>query len=493
MFYLGIDLGSSSVKVALVEAETGKSLGVVKEPESEMPISATKKGWAEQAPETWWKYCCKAIHKVINTCEVSASDILSIGIAYQMHGLVLVDKNGKVLRDSIIWCDSRAVENGDRAFHKLGASYCYNHLLNEPGNFTASKLDWVKENEKELYDKAYKFLLPGDYIAYRFSNEMNTTVSGLSEGIFWDFKFDSVSKELLQTLGLSNALVPKLVDTFGEQASVSKKGAEESGLLAGTLISYRAGDQPNNALALNVLKPGEIAATCGTSGVVYAVTDSITTQGNSKINSFAHVNYKQNAKRSIGKLLCINGAGILYRWLWHNLDVASYDEMNKLAREVPIGSDGLLLFPFGNGAERMLMNKDIGTRILNLDLNRHNKAHLCRAALEGIAFAFAYGMEAMDLDNNNASTIKAGDDNLFQSKTFSETMTALTGKTIHIHRTTGAIGAAIGCTIALNGYETFTSYFKNDVVTKFDVPSNTAPYHQVYENWKKELKNIIKI
>lgn len=492
MYYLGIDLGSSSIKIALVETNTGKKIGVVQEPEGEMSMYAPKLGWAEQQPEVWWDLVCKGIKRIIKDHSIAKEDVLGLGIAYQMHGLVIIDEAGNPLRNSIIWCDSRAVGIGEAAYEKIGKEHCDTHLLNAPGNFTASKLSWVKSNEPELFGKIYKFMLPGDYVAYKFSGKATTTVSGLSEGIFWDFEKKGISEEVLAHFGIPRAMVPDIVDTFGVQSKVSAKGAGESGLLEGTPILYRAGDQPNNALSLNVFGPGELAATGGTSGVVYAVTDNLSVKESSRVNNFAHVNYQKDHQTRIGKLLCINGAGIQYRWLLNNLSVSSYDEMNTLASDVEIGSEGVCVIPFGNGAERMLKNMDIGTRIVNLNLNRHSKAHLCRAALEGIAFSFVYGMEIMKSDGVKPKVIKAGNDNLFRSEIFASTIATLIQEEIEIYNTTGAIGAARACVIEEQGYGKYTSFMENDHVMTYMPYRDRAPYLEAYENWKKELELIIK-
>ncbi|AIY13451.1 xylulokinase [Cellulophaga baltica] len=491
MYYIGFDLGSSSIKAALVEIKTGKSLGVVQEPETEMSMLALKNGWAEQNPEEWWKHICKAIERLKRKYAVSKTDIKGIGISYQMHGLVIVDKDGKPLRKSIIWCDSRAVEIGNTAFEALGEEKCAAHLLNSPANFTASKLRWVKENEPEVYANIYKFMLPGDYIAYKFSNKINTTISGLSEGIFWDFKTDGIAQFLLDYYGIEETLVPTIVDTFGLQSKVDEKGAEESGLAIGTPIFYRAGDQPNNALSLNVFNPGEVAATGGTSGVVYAVTDSLSGKESTRVNNFAHVNYKKSDPR-IGKLLNINGAGIQYRWLLNNLAVNSYEEMNTLASEIGIGADGVCMLPFGNGAERMLNNKDIGTRLVNVNLNNHHKGHLCRAALEGIAFSFVYGMEILKSDGINVNVIRAGNDNLFRSDIFANTVATLIGYEIEIYNTTGAIGAARAAGLHEGDFETYGKLIMdNDHVMTFMPFKDKKPYQEAYQNWKKELELVL--
>ncbi|WP_350292232.1 FGGY family carbohydrate kinase [uncultured Croceitalea sp.] len=491
MYFLGIDLGSSSVKVALVAHTSGKSIAVVQEPEKEMSMFSRKKGWAEQSPEDWWNHVCNGIKKIKKKCQIPENEILGIGIAYQMHGLVLIDEQGNTLRKSIIWCDSRAVDIGNKAYHEIGEQVCDTHLLNSPGNFTASKLRWIKENEPTTYSKIAKFMLPGDYIAYRFTDKVNTTISGLSEGIFWDFKEDNISKTLLDYYEIPSHFIPETVATYTHQGNLSKSGAKESGLKEGTPILYRAGDQPNNALSLNVLHPGEIAATGGTSGVVYAVTDNLSVKESSRVNNFAHVNYQKGTVKNIGKLLCINGAGIQYRWLLNNLGVTSYQEMNKLASQVAIGADGVCLIPFGNGAERMLNNQDIGSRIVNLDFNRHTKAHICRAALEGIAFSFVYGIEILVSDGIKARAIRAGNDNLFRSGIFASTIASLIGQDIEIYDTTGAIGAARACILSEKGYETFSAYVKNDYVMTHKPEKERQHFEIAYQNWKKELEFIL--
>lgn len=491
MYYLGLDIGSSSIKAAIVEIATGKSIGLTQEPEKEMGMYAPKNGWAEQDPDDWWKHVCNAIKKLKKAHNISKSDIKGIGISYQMHGLVVVGKDGKPLRKSIIWCDSRAVGIGNEAFAEIGEEKCVSNLLNSPSNFTASKLKWVKDNEPETFKKIYKFMLPGDYIAFKFSNTINTTVSGLSEGIFWDFKNNQVAGFLLEHYGIDTSLLPDLVETFGKQSIVSREGEEASGVAAGTPIFYRAGDQPNNALSLNVFNPGEVAATGGTSGVFYAVTNNLSGKESTRVNNFAHVNYT-NENNNIGKLLNINGAGIQYRWLLNNLDVASYEEMNNLANDIPVGSDGVCLIPFGNGAERMLNNQEIGTRIVNLNLNNHHKGHLCRAALEGIAFSFVYGMEILKNDGIAPSVIRAGNDNLFRSEIFANTVSTLIEQEIEIYNTTGAIGAARACGLHEGDFKTFgQNIIDNDHVMTFMPFKDKSAYAKAYNNWKNELEIIL--
>ncbi len=491
MYYIGYDIGSSSVKVAVVEAATGKKIIALHEPADEMTITAYHKDWAEQDPEMWWEYSCIATKRAIKEANIDASKIIGVGISYQMHGLVVVDKEGKSLRNSIIWCDSRAVEIGDKAFEDLGEDQCATHLLNSPGNFTASKLTWVKENEPEIYEQIYKYMLPGDFIAFKLTGEINTTKNGLSEGMLWDYKENEVADWLLRYYGINSSMTPNIVENFTNQCFLDEKGAKESGLPVGIPVVYRAGDQPNNALSLNILKPGEVAATGGTSGVIYAVTDQLKSKETSRINSFVHVNYTKE-KPTVGKLLCINGAGIQYRWLRNHSGLDSYENMNLKAEEIPVGSDGVVVIPFGNGAERMLNNKNIGSHFLNLNLNKHGHGHMYRATLEGIAFAFVYGMEIMKADNAQINVIRAGNDNLFRSEIFSNTVATLIGHEIEIYNTTGSVGAARAVALIDGDYETFgENIIKNDHVMTYMPLKNDEPYLEAYQNWKKELELII--
>jgi xylulokinase len=488
-YFLGLDIGSSSVKAALVEVNSGECKASISKPEQEMQIIAAHQMWAEQDPDLWWRICCDCIKALREEHQLHAEQIIGVGISYQMHGLVTLDVNGNLLRPSIIWCDGRAVSYGEKAFEQLGETYSAAHLLNAPGNFTAAKLKWVKENEPQIFDKIDKIMLPGDYIAYRFSGVINTTISGLSEGIFWDFQGNKVADTLLENLGIPSTYLPEPVDTFSEQSKVNAKGAQESTLLEGTPILYRAGDQPNNALSLNVLNSGDIAATAGTSGVVYAVTDQKKTKELKRINNFAHVNHSAQ-HTSIGKLLCINGCGILYKWIKENLDLESYVQMNELAAEVPQGSDGLLVFPFGNGPERMFENKPMNFELRGMQFNRHDKATICRAALEGIAFSFYYGIKILLEDGIPDGVIKAGNDNLFQAEIFGQTLADLTQLEIQIYDTTGAIGAARACQMVSFGQDQFSqSIEKNDFVRSFHPKANSEDIIEVYNNWESIITN----
>lgn len=490
MYLLGIDLGSSSVKVSLVDSVTGMCLSSAYQPQREMPMIAKQVGWAEQEPEHWWRYVELATREVLKNSSIHGNEVAAIGISYQMHGLVLVDKAQKVLRPSIIWCDSRAAQIGENAFHELGEERCLTHLLNSPGNFTASKLKWVKDHEPHIYEKVYKVLLPGDFIALKLTGELGTTVSGLSEGIMWDFQEDKPAGFLLDHFGIGAELIPEIMPTFGEQGHLTLEAANALGLKPGTPVAYRAGDQPNNGFSLNVLQPGEIAATAGTSGVVYGLSEKVTYDKDSRVNTFAHVNHKNDQKR-LGVLLCVNGSGILNSWMFRNIGQGnlSYDQMNHMASDVAIGSEGLSVLPFGNGVERMLRNQHVGSQICNLNFNIHTDAHLMRAAQEGIAFALKYGMDIMADMDVKAKKIKAGLANLFLSPVFRDTLAGITGVAIELYNTDGAQGAAVGAGVGMGQYASFEEAFQNLACLEQAEPdpSMSDQYEAAYANWRQTL------
>ncbi|MCE5227308.1 MAG: carbohydrate kinase [Porphyromonadaceae bacterium] len=490
MYLLGCDIGSSSVKASIVDVESGKTVASDYYPREEAAIIAVKPGWAEQDPESWWKYLKEAIKGAIAVARINGEDIKAVGISYQMHGLVVVNKAKEVLRPSIIWCDSRAVQYGDRAFKAIGEKYCLSHLLNSPGNFTASKLAWIKEYEPRLFDEIDKIMVPGDFIAMRMTGDIVTTVSGLSEGIFWDFKNQCVSKELMNYYGFNDDIIADIKPTFGLQGELTASVATELGLKKGTPVTYRAGDQPNNALSLNVLNPGEIAATGGTSGVVYGVNGTINYDSLSRVNTFAHVNYTEENPR-LGVLLCINGVGILNSWIKRNIAPAGmdYDGLNELAAGIPVGSEGLSILPFGNGAERMLQNKPSSCSVHGLNFNIHSKAHLARAAQEGIVFSFKYGMEIMNQMGIDIDVIRAGNANMFLSPVFREALAGVTGAVIELYDTNGAVGAAKGAGMGAGIYssaeEAFASLKKIDVIEPDGLKADQ--YCGAYETWKERL------
>ncbi|MBD2715333.1 hypothetical protein KBK19_09820 [Microvirga sp. STR05] len=489
MLLLGIDLGTSSVKVSVVDAQTRQCLVSVSYPEAEREILARQPGWAEQDPRQWWLDARQAILNAHATQRYNPQDISAIGIAYQMHGLVVVDQNQHPLRDAIIWCDSRAVPYGEAALHTIGAEYCQSHLLNSPGNFTAAKLAWVKEHEPETYARIDKIMLPGDFLALQLTGESTTSISALSEGIFWDFERHALSKEVFSFFGFDKSLIPPVHDVFAPHGNVREIVAEELGLRTGIPVTYKAGDQPNNALSLNVLQPGEVAATAGTSGVIYAVTDQLFVDAQSRVNPFAHVNHTREQQR-LGVLLCINGTGSLNRWAKQTVAPGlTYPESNERAAAVAPGSEGLLCLPFGNGVERMLANQPVGAHFHGLDFNQHSAAHMLRAAQEGVAFAFRYGLDLMREGGLHPTVVKAGHTNMFLSDVFTQAFVNSTGLAVELHQTDGSVGAALGAGIGAGIYATPAEAFRHMQPLRTIQPDDatSAVYEGVYQQWKELL------
>jgi xylulokinase len=493
---LGLDIGSSSIKASIVDVATGRSVVSAQSPAEEMPMLALQSGWAEQDPELWWQHMVVSVRTCLQKSAATADEVKAIGISYQMHGLVVVDKSQRVLRPSIIWCDSRAVAIGQRACEALGENYCLEHFLNSPGNFTASKLKWVRDNEPDVFEKIDKIMLPGDYIAMRLSGEVVTTDTGLSEGIFWDYQLQRVSDKILGHYGFDKKILPDIVPVFGSQGSLNKKAAEELGLKPGVKIAYRAGDQPNNAFSLNVLKPGETAATAGTSGVIYGVTHKNAFDPKSRVNTFIHVN-NRSGNPSNGVLLCINGTGILNSWLRKNTGSAGatleYERMNAMAAGVPIGADGIAILPFGNGAERIFENRTLDASFYGLDFNRHSQAHMFRAAQEGIVFALKYGFDVLQEMGLKTSVIRAGHANMFLSPVFRQAFVNTIGSPLELYNTDGATGAAIGAGVGAGIFASMEDAFKGLKTIRVEAPVGdlTRQYQAAYSKWKIQLNKTL--
>lgn len=492
-YLLGVDLGSSSIKVSAIEADTSALAGTTTSPEQEMEMQALKPGWAEQDPDLWWSHVIKATNKLLDSTDISKDQVAAIGISYQMHGLVVVDKNKRVLRPSIIWCDSRAAQIGEKAFQEIGPEKCLKNFLNSPGNFTASKLRWVIENEPELYRKIHKIMLPGDFIGMKMTGRICTTASGLSEGIMWNFRKNALATEVLDNYGIDKDLIPETLNSFGDHGKLTAEAAEQLGLQPGTKVTYRAGDQPNNAFSLNVLNKGEVAATAGTSGVIYGITDTPDYDEKSRVNTFVHVNHTSDQNR-YGVLLCINGTGILNSWLRKQFSIdspLSYKQMNNIAGQAPIGSDGLKILPFGNGSERIFENRDIGAQVHGLNFNRHDSSHLLRAAQEGIVFSLYYGFQIMQDMGLTLDTVRAGEANMFLSPLFRDAFVNLTGTRLELFNTDGSQGAAraagVGAGIYANHSEAFEGLNRLQLLEP--EPEKRKLYLDAYQNWLHTLQS----
>ncbi|KGO87939.1 carbohydrate kinase [Flavobacterium rivuli WB 3.3-2 = DSM 21788] len=493
MHFLGIDLGSSSIKLSVLDAETGKTVAGVSVPDFEMEMAAPQFGWAEQDPSQWWEYVQTGIKTLGRNTDLKK--IAAIGIAYQMHGLVLTDENLNPVRPSIIWCDSRAADIGNTIYDSLGHKASQGMILGSPGNFTASKLKWVKDNEPEVFAKAKYMMLPGDFIAAKLSGIAQTSTSGLSEAALWNFAEARLAVEVLEAMELPLSLIPEIVPNFGHQSAINPDVAASLGFNNDVKITYRAGDQPNNALSLNVLKPGEIATTAGTSAVIYAVTEKDAYDASNRVNTFLHVNNSDTAKRN-GVLLCINGSGILYQWLRKVTSLGnttgnliSYDTLNTEAAKAVPGAKGLRFYPFGNGVERIFNNKQASSGIQNLNFNIHHSPELVRAACEGIVFAMNYGFDIMKEIGAGGSVVRAGKANLFLSPVFREIFANTTQTTVELYNTAGADGAARGAAFGFGFYKSIDEAFSSLECLERIEPAAALSnqYSEIYQQWKQHI------
>lgn len=338
-----------------------------------------------------------------------------------------------------------------------------------------------------------RFLKPGDYIAMKLTGEITTSISALSEGIFWDFKKGEISKDVMNYFGFENDIIPEVRDVFTAHGCLQKKVADDLKLKAGIPVTYKAGDQPNNALSLNVLNPGEVATTAGTSGVIYAVTDSLFHDSKSRVNTFAHVNHTPDKQR-LGVLLCINGTGIMTRWTKDIMGKGkTYKEMNEEAATIDVGSNGLLCFPFGNGAERMLENKLLNAHFNNIELNTHTAAHMYRAVGDGIAFAFRYGLDIMRENGLQPSIVKAGKANMFLNEVFAQAFVNATGLALELYQTDGSTGAALGAGIGVGAYSKPAEAFANmKSLNTIEPGRDMDRYDEIYEQWLYKLNQYLK-
>ncbi len=491
MILLGYDVGSSFVRATLLDSGTGARLASATFPGEEMKIISRQYGWAEQDPRMWWENIVLCTRELVSRTNLVVD---AIGVSAQMHGLVCVDSEKRAVRPCITWADSRAVPYGNRAFEDLGHDKCLSHILNSPGNFTISKLAWVKDNEPETYYKTDKVLLPADYVVMKLTGEVSTTVEGLSEGMLWDFSEKRPAQFLFDYFGLDARLVPPIVPIFGEQGRLSAEAASVLGLRPGIPVTYRSGDQPNSAFSLAVLNPGEVAATAGTSANVFGVcTDSTGPDPKSRVNTFAHVNYTTDNPRNC-MILCLNGAGSFLSWVKRNLasDVADFDGLDALADSAPIGCDELTILPFGNGSERLLGNRDVGCQFRGLNFNIHSNAHIIRAGLEGIVFTLQYGIEIMKGMGIDVNVIHAPMSRMFRSRVFRQTFADVSGATIEFYDTDGSVGAAQGAGVGAGAYGTYEEVF-SALNYLGSVPPNqddVMPVIESYARWRDALDSL---
>jgi xylulokinase len=493
MYTIGYDIGSSFVKGVLWDEERGEVAAHVTVPDREMPIRAEKADWAEQDPEMWWEAVKAATQRLIDMVPGAGGRVRGIGVSYQMHGLVLLDRDGKVLRPSIIWCDSRATGMGKELEKAVGEEAVRRQLLNSPGNFTVSKLAWVIRNEPETASRIRWVMLPGDWIAYQLTGMVSTTVCGLSEGMLWNFKDHVPHVKALEAAGADPEWIPPVAPNPGDQGVVGSAVGAEMGFAPGARVLFRGGDQPMNAYGLGVDGPGMWAASAGTSGVLYRVDPVREAEPTGMANRFAHIGHSAE-NPAIGTLLCLNGAGIAYAWLRRVMFAGQeYAAINEHVAAVPAGADGVMFHPFGNGAERMLDNRQPGAGWSGIHFNRHGQGHLARAVMEGIVFAFVHGMRHVDPSLPALPVIRAPHAGLFRSELFASMLSTLAGADVQLHAGDGATGAAQGASVALgaSAIKALDSNAARDepgvLKTHSPDPSIHDALESAYSRWKDAL------
>lgn len=472
MAFLGIDVGTSSVKVSIV-GEDGVILASATAPaSSERAINSPNPNWAEQNPEDWWEDAQQAI---LNLPLEARLQVEAIGIAYQMHGLVLVDSQFQPVRPSIIWCDGRNIQESQILAESLGLDALENRLLNKPGTLTLAKLAWVAEHEPETLAKAHTFGLPGDFIAYKLTGEWSTTKSGYSEMVGWDFGASIPFEEGFRKAGWKLPL-PEARPNLEEGAPIQKVIAEKLGLPPSARVTYRAGDQPNNAFGLGVLQQGETAISAGTSGVLYGIGDS--SPGlHEGINRFLHVNSQ------IGVLMCLNGVGsalAFARRTWFQNQ--SYEALSELASQAN-PENCPYFFPFGNGAERILSERAF-SGFTELDFNRHNLPELARSVFEGIAFAYRLGSEKMEKAGCLSKVVNGTESGLLKSSFFAQLLANELQVELILSEGDGSTAAARGAALGIKKILPKPAPLKRYLPTS---PAN----HERFSHWHKILEKFL--
>lgn len=388
-YLLGIDIGTSGTKTVLFDVDANTICSKT----CEYPLYQEHNGWAEQDPLDWWNATVEGIYYVISTSKIDSKQIKGIGLSGQMHGLVMLDSNGKPLRKSIIWCDQRTGKEVEDMNRLLTPQKIINITANPAlTGFTAAKILWVKKNEPEIYKKCSHILLPKDYIRYMLTGEFATEVSDASGMQLMNVGKRDWSDEILDPLGIDRSLLGKMYESPDVTGEVHNKAALATGLAIGTIVVGGAGDNPAAAIGTGIVSEGNAFTTIGTSGVVYAISDKVAIDKKGRVHTLcASVPGKWTV------MSCTQAAGLSLQWLRNNVcseevDLASklgidpYEIMTAMAREVPIGADKLIYLPYLMGERSPHPDPDCRGTFFGLSAI-HQRAHLIRAVLEGISYS----------------------------------------------------------------------------------------------------------
>lgn len=406
-YLLGVDIGTSGTKVLAIN-ETGK---IAASTSAEYPLLTPRPLWAEQHPQDWWSATCICIRKIVET--IPPEQIVGIGLSGQMHGLVMLDDKNEVLRPAILWCDQRTQAQCDWITETVGASTLIEETCNPVlTGFTAPKMVWARDNEPEVFSQARMHLLPKDYVRFKLTGEFATEVSDASGTSLLNVPKREWSTPVLDKLEIPIEHLPRVYESFEVSGKISRDGAAATGLKEGTPVVGGGGDQAAGAVGNGIVQSGVISVTTGTSGVVFAFADSPAIDRALRVHTFCHA--VPNKWHVMGVMLSAGGS---LRWYRDALcisemqvaQVMGIDPYELIAREAdaaPAGSEGLLFLPYLTGERTPHPDPTARGGFIGLTV-RHNKAHMARAVLEGVAFGLKDSLEILRTMNVSIGNVRA--------------------------------------------------------------------------------------
>lgn len=496
-YLLGIDIGTSGTKTVLFN-EMGDTIASAI---GEYPLYQPHIGWAEQEPEDWWQATVDTIKQVLDTSGVNPADIKGIGLSGQMHGMVLLNKEGNVLRSSIIWCDQRTQEECHKITEIIGKERLIEITANPAlTGFTASKVMWVKNHQPDIFEKIYKILLPKDYIRYKLTGEFATEVSDASGMQFLDVPKRTWSGEILNKLGLDYKWMPAVYESQEVSGKVTKKVAQLTGLAPGTPVVGGGGDQAAGAVGNGIVKPGVISSTIGTSGVVFAHMDEVNIDPRGRVHTFCHA--VPNTWHVMG---VTQGAGLSLQWMRNNfgaaerelaefLDIDPYELMTKEAQKAAPGCEGLIYLPYLMGERTPHLDPYAKGVFFGLSA-KHGRNEMIRTVMEGVAYSLRDCLEIIKGMGVSVSEVRAsgggGKSSLWrqmQADIFNNPITT-------INSSEGpALGAALLAGVGTEVYNSVPEACEAAIKTisvQQPIEANVNVYDKYYEVYK-ELYHALK-
>lgn len=495
-YLIGIDLGTSGVKTVLFD-ESGKP---VASSTVEYPLYQPNLGWAEQDPEDWWKGTCESINNVMLKSGVNKQDVKGVGLSGQMHGAVLLDKNDKVLRKAIIWCDQRSAAECDQITQLVGKERLIEITANPAlTGFTASKVMWVKNNEPQIFEKIAKILLPKDYIRLRLTGEYATEVSDASGMQFMNIAQRKWSSEVLGKLEISESMLGKMYESQEVTGKVTASAAAITGLNEGTIVVGGAGDQAAGAVGNGIVKPGVVSSTIGTSGVVFAYTDKLTIDPLGRVHTFCHA--VPNTYHIMG---VTQGAGLSLKWFRDNFcmeelmtaelsNIDVYKLLDAEAENITPCSDGLVYLPYLMGERTPHLDPDARGVFFGLTA-KHTKPHFVRSIMEGVTYSLRDCLEIIRGMGVEVSEVRASGGG-GKSKIWRQMQADVFGTNINrIFSDEGpALGVAILAGVGAGIYDSVPQACSNVIKVKDSLPpisENIKKYDDFYKLYVQLYKSL---